>query len=332
MSYRIERDALGSMELPAEALYGIQTERARRNFPISGLRPLEPFVIAQVWIKKAAALTHGDTGRLDSRRVQAIVAAADEVLAGAHRDQVPAVPTALEAHERVGGPAATRQSVLVQAVIASYTRPTPIEIPILTAKFGEISTTRRSAGRSESGSVASHAARVPPVLVPMSSTESPSAAPAVNALSASRIHCRADAVASESAGRPCPCRRTSKRLACRESAMYSTSGAASWRVAEKPCRYTTLQVVRCGTESAKTTRFITPVSVTPARRSFASSHAGHVASESGKPDSLVTIADGSMPSGSRRARGPLLQSMPSPANTRSEPRTQRRCRSFMARS
>ena len=87
MSYRIERDALGSMELPAEALYGIQTERARRNFPISGLRPLEPFVIAQVWIKKAAALTHGDTGRLDSRRVQAIVAAADEVLAGAHRDQ-----------------------------------------------------------------------------------------------------------------------------------------------------------------------------------------------------------------------------------------------------
>ena len=136
MSYRIERDALGSMELPVEALYGIQTERARRNFPISGLRPLEPLVVAQVWIKKAAALTHGDTGRLDSRRVQAIVAAADEVLAGAHRDQVPAVPTALEAHERVGGPAATRQSVLVQAVIASYTRPTPIETPILEALMG----------------------------------------------------------------------------------------------------------------------------------------------------------------------------------------------------
>ncbi len=41
-----------------------------------------------------------------------------------------AVPTALEAHERVGGPAATRQSVLVRAVIASYTQPTQIEIPI----------------------------------------------------------------------------------------------------------------------------------------------------------------------------------------------------------
>jgi hypothetical protein len=46
---------------------------------------------------------------------------------------VPAVPTALEAHERVGGPAATRQSVLVRAVIASYTQPTQIEIPILPA-------------------------------------------------------------------------------------------------------------------------------------------------------------------------------------------------------
>jgi hypothetical protein len=43
---------------------------------------------------------------------------------------VPAVPTALEAHERVGGPAATRQSVLVRAVIASFTQPTQIEIPI----------------------------------------------------------------------------------------------------------------------------------------------------------------------------------------------------------
>ena len=52
---------------------------------------------------------------------------------GARRSQPPfptAVPTALEAHERVGGPAATRQSVLVRAVIASYTQPTQIEIPI----------------------------------------------------------------------------------------------------------------------------------------------------------------------------------------------------------
>jgi aspartate ammonia-lyase len=84
---RIERDPLGPLEVPAEALYGVQTERARRNFPISGMRPLEPFVIAQVWIKKAAALTHKETGRLDPQRADAIVRAADEILAGKHLDQ-----------------------------------------------------------------------------------------------------------------------------------------------------------------------------------------------------------------------------------------------------
>ena len=84
---RTEKDPLGPLEVPADALYGVQTQRARQNFPISGLRPLEPFVIAQVWIKKAAALTHKETGRLDGRLADAIVKAADEVLAGQHLDQ-----------------------------------------------------------------------------------------------------------------------------------------------------------------------------------------------------------------------------------------------------
>src|SRR6185436_18637349 len=84
---RMERDPLGELPVPAEALWGIQTERARQNFPISNLRPLAPFVDAVVWIKKAAALTHRDTGRLDKKLADAIIAAADEVLAGGHRDQ-----------------------------------------------------------------------------------------------------------------------------------------------------------------------------------------------------------------------------------------------------
>ncbi len=84
---RIEKDPLGELSVPAEALYGVQTMRAVQNFPISGLRPLEPFIIAQVWIKKAAAMTHRDTGRLDARLADAIVAAADEVLDGGHREQ-----------------------------------------------------------------------------------------------------------------------------------------------------------------------------------------------------------------------------------------------------
>ena len=83
---RIEKDPLGELAVPADAMYGVQTLRALQNFPISGLRPLEPFVIAQVWIKKAAALTHRETGRLDAQRANAIIAASDEVLNGKFRD------------------------------------------------------------------------------------------------------------------------------------------------------------------------------------------------------------------------------------------------------
>src|SRR5947208_10195158 len=83
---RIERDPLGQLPVPVGALYGIQTERARRNFPISHLAPLAPFVDAVLWIKKAAALTHKETGRLDAVLADAIVRAADEALAGAHRE------------------------------------------------------------------------------------------------------------------------------------------------------------------------------------------------------------------------------------------------------
>jgi len=87
MKTRIEKDPLGELPVPADALYGVQTERARLNFPISGLRPIPAFVDAVVWIKKAAALTHRETKRLDPKLADAIVRAADEVLAGQHRDQ-----------------------------------------------------------------------------------------------------------------------------------------------------------------------------------------------------------------------------------------------------
>src|SRR4051812_19700079 len=84
---RTEKDPLGTLEVPSDALYGVQTVRARQNFPLSDLRPQWPFVMAQVWIKKAAALTHKETGRLDPRLADAIIAAADEVLARKHDDQ-----------------------------------------------------------------------------------------------------------------------------------------------------------------------------------------------------------------------------------------------------
>ncbi len=87
MTTRIEKDPLGEKPVPATALYGIQTVRAVENFPISGLRPLPAFVDAVVWIKRSAALTHKETGRLEAEYADAIVRAADEILGGQHRDQ-----------------------------------------------------------------------------------------------------------------------------------------------------------------------------------------------------------------------------------------------------
>jgi aspartate ammonia-lyase len=83
---RLERDPLGELPVPDWALWGIQTERARHNFPISGLTPIPVFVDAMVWIKRSAALVHRETGRLDAKWADAIVQAADEVLAGQHRE------------------------------------------------------------------------------------------------------------------------------------------------------------------------------------------------------------------------------------------------------
>ena len=83
---RIERDPLGEVAVPVEALYGAQTARALANFPISGLRPHAGLIDAVVRIKRAAASVHRGTGRLDAARADAIIAAADAVLGGAHRE------------------------------------------------------------------------------------------------------------------------------------------------------------------------------------------------------------------------------------------------------
>jgi fumarate hydratase class II/aspartate ammonia-lyase len=84
---RIERDTMGELEVPADALYGAQTARALRNFPISGLRAHPAFVDATVRIKLAAARTNAALGLLPRRKARAIEAAAREVLAGKHREQ-----------------------------------------------------------------------------------------------------------------------------------------------------------------------------------------------------------------------------------------------------
>src|SRR5512143_1725120 len=80
--FRTEKDSLGEMPVPARALYGVQTQRAVNNFPISGLRPWRAFIWAMATIKRAAAEVHRDLHMLDPERAQAIAQAAQEVIEG----------------------------------------------------------------------------------------------------------------------------------------------------------------------------------------------------------------------------------------------------------
>jgi aspartate ammonia-lyase len=84
VSDRTERDTLGEVRVPAEALYGAQTGRARDNFRISGQPPQPDYLWGMIVVKKAAALANMDTGRLNKKIGDAIVKAADEALAGEH--------------------------------------------------------------------------------------------------------------------------------------------------------------------------------------------------------------------------------------------------------
>ena len=87
MEYRIERDSLGELKVPADAYYGAQTQRAVENFPISGLRFPRTFIKALGAIKHAAAETNYELGLLDEERAKAILQAAEEVIEGKLDDQ-----------------------------------------------------------------------------------------------------------------------------------------------------------------------------------------------------------------------------------------------------
>ncbi len=88
---RVERDSQGEVAVPEVRLWGAQTERSRRQFRISGERMPMALVRALVQVKKAVALVNVDLGLLDAAKGRAIVAAADEVLAGKWDDEFPLV-------------------------------------------------------------------------------------------------------------------------------------------------------------------------------------------------------------------------------------------------
>ncbi|MCF6155007.1 MAG: aspartate ammonia-lyase [Candidatus Brocadia sp.] len=85
--FRVEKDYLGEMKVPAEAYYGVQTARAIENFPISGQTSLPVFTMAMVSIKKAAAMVNVELGCLDSKIGNMIILACDRILNGEFQDQ-----------------------------------------------------------------------------------------------------------------------------------------------------------------------------------------------------------------------------------------------------
>lgn len=82
MAKRVERDSLGTIEVPEEAYWGVQTQRAVENFPISGLKPYPAFIWAMAVIKRAAAEVNMELGLLDKKVGQTIVQAAQEIIEG----------------------------------------------------------------------------------------------------------------------------------------------------------------------------------------------------------------------------------------------------------
>ena len=84
--YRIEKDSIGTRDIPGDVYYGVQSLRAAENFHITGLRMHPEIINSLAYIKKAAAITNCEVGMLEKRKAQAIVQACDEILAGKFRE------------------------------------------------------------------------------------------------------------------------------------------------------------------------------------------------------------------------------------------------------
>ena len=87
MNYREESDSMGTLRVPVDAYYGAQTQRAVENFPIGGMTMPIPFIQALAWIKRSAALANTSLGAVADDIADAVVQAADDVLAGKLDDQ-----------------------------------------------------------------------------------------------------------------------------------------------------------------------------------------------------------------------------------------------------
>ena len=86
MEFRVEKDSIGTKDVPENVYYGVQSLRAAENFHITGLNMHPEIINCLAYIKKAAAITNCEAGLLDKKRTQAIVQACDEILEGKFRE------------------------------------------------------------------------------------------------------------------------------------------------------------------------------------------------------------------------------------------------------
>jgi len=87
--YRTETDSMGELQVPVDALYQAQTQRAVNNFSISGLTMPKQFITALAYVKQAAAQSNCELGHLDKQKAQAIERACQEIIDGQHIDHFP---------------------------------------------------------------------------------------------------------------------------------------------------------------------------------------------------------------------------------------------------
>ena len=125
MEFRVEKDSIGTKDVPENVYYGVQSLRAAENFHITGLNMHPEIINSLAYIKKAAAITNCEAGLLDKRRTQAIVQACDEILEGKFREDFIVDP--------IQGGAGTSLNMIANEVIANRA------IEILGGKKGDYS-------------------------------------------------------------------------------------------------------------------------------------------------------------------------------------------------
>ena len=120
-AYRTERDTMGEVRLPADALWAAQTQLAVDNFPVSGQPLLPELIHALGLVKLAAARVNGDLGLLAAAVAEAIVAAAERVAAGDHDDQFP-----IDVFQTGSGTSSNMNANEVIATLASRASGSPV--------------------------------------------------------------------------------------------------------------------------------------------------------------------------------------------------------------